>query len=113
MCRICRDSDLNNREDGEYIKRLVHEIVSQYEPKRIILFGSRARNDYRKHSDVDLLIVGDYKEGFFDRIGRVLALNNTPYDLEPLVYTVEEFNRIKERVFFKHILRNSIELYTA
>ena len=113
MCRICRDSDLNNREDSEHMKRLVHEIVDKMKPMRVILFGSRARKDHRKHSDIDLLIIGDYQEGFFDRIGKVLDLNTTPYDLEPLVYTMEEFDRMKDRIFFKHILKNGIELYTA
>ena len=113
MCRICRDSDLKNREDSEHIKGLVHEIISEMKPKKVILFGSRARKDHRKHSDVDLLIVGNYQESFFDRIGKVLALNTTPYDLEPLVYTVDEFDRIKDRVFFRDILKNGIELYPA
>ena len=82
-------------------------------PEKVILFGSRARKDHRKHSYIDLLIVGQYQENFFDRIGRVLALNTTPYDLEPLVYTMEEFNRMKDRIFFKHILQNGVELYVA
>ena len=111
MCRICRDSDFNNREDSEHIRRLVHEIISKMKPKKVILFGSRARKDHRKHSDIDLLIIGDYQERFFDRIGMVLNLNDTPYDLEPLVYTEDEFDRMKERHFFRHILKNGIELY--
>ncbi|MEE9151731.1 MAG: nucleotidyltransferase domain-containing protein [Thermoplasmata archaeon] len=113
MCRICRDSDFDIREDSEHIRRLVHDIIDKMKPKRIILFGSRARNDYRRHSDIDLLIVGDYQERFFDRIARVLALNTTPYDLEPLVYTEEEFDRLRNRLLLRHILRNGIEVYPA
>ena len=113
MCRICRDSNLSNREDSEHLKILVHEIISRMKPKRVILFGSRARKDHRKHSDIDLLIIGQYQENFFDRIGRVLALNTTPYDLEPLVYTMEEFDRMKDRAFLKHSLQSGVELYAA
>ena len=36
---------------------MVDRLVSEFRPKRIILFGSRARGDAHKGSDVDLLVV--------------------------------------------------------
>ena len=35
----------------------VDRIVSQFQPVRVILFGSRARGDSRVDSDIDLLVV--------------------------------------------------------
>lgn len=36
---------------------MVDRIVGQFEPIRIILFGSRARGDANESSDIDLLVV--------------------------------------------------------
>ncbi len=41
----------------EDIKNVILQIVSKYDYKSIILFGSRARNDYEQNSDYDLLII--------------------------------------------------------
>jgi len=39
------------------IRRMVRRIVEQFEPERVILFGSHARGHAGPDSDVDLLIV--------------------------------------------------------
>jgi predicted nucleotidyltransferase len=39
------------------IRQMVRRIVSQFQPERIILFGSHARGDAGPASDVDLLVV--------------------------------------------------------
>ena len=42
------------------LRRIVEVIVREIDPDRIILFGSRARGDYREDSDYDILVL---KEG--------------------------------------------------
>jgi predicted nucleotidyltransferase len=39
------------------IKEMVRRIVAQFQPKKIILFGSHARGTAGRDSDVDLLVV--------------------------------------------------------
>lgn len=39
------------------LKQLTQAIVALVHPKRIILFGSAARGDMGKHSDLDILVV--------------------------------------------------------
>jgi hypothetical protein len=41
-----------------------------------------------------LIIIGDFSERFFDRIRKILDLTDLP--IEPLVYTVEEFEEFKK-----------------
>jgi len=40
-----------------YIEQIVSTIVSTVEPDKIILFGSYARGDSKKDSDIDILIL--------------------------------------------------------
>jgi predicted nucleotidyltransferase len=40
-----------------FIEQIVNTIVTSVEPDKIILFGSYARGDYKKNSDIDILIL--------------------------------------------------------
>lgn len=62
---------------------------SRMDVERIILFGSVARGDYNEGSDVDLLIVGDFKERFHKRPVDIIGITELP--VEPICYTREEF----------------------
>jgi uncharacterized protein len=42
--------------DKVLIQEIVRKIVAAFNPRRIILFGSRARGDQREDSDIDLFI---------------------------------------------------------
>ncbi len=113
MCQLCRRDYKINRETHEKIKNIIHKIIKEILPSKIILFGSFARGDWHEQSDVDLLIVADTKERFFERIGKVLDLNDTDLELEPLVYTPFEFERMvrEERPFIMNILDEGIVVY--
>ncbi|MDY7033586.1 MAG: nucleotidyltransferase domain-containing protein [Thermodesulfobacteriota bacterium] len=77
--------------------------------REIYLFGSSAKGDLHEGSDIDLLIIGDFKEKFFDRIGTILELTDLP--IEPLVYTVEEFEEMKtsQNPFILEVLKTAIK----
>ena len=40
---------------NSYIQKIVEEII-KYHPEKIILFGSRARGDYKEISDIDIAV---------------------------------------------------------
>ena len=59
--------DCNEREtkgsailDQSILDDIIQRVVEVAQPEKIILFGSAARGDMNRHSDVDLLII---KEG--------------------------------------------------
>ncbi|MGO9309702.1 MAG: nucleotidyltransferase domain-containing protein [Spirochaetia bacterium] len=80
------------------IEKLVRRIVSQARPLRIILFGSFARGDFNTSSDLDLCIIVSDAEEWFERSRRFRALTRLPeMDVEPHVYTAEEFAGMIER----------------
>ena len=63
-----------------------------------ILFGSRARGDHGPWSDYDLLLIGDFKEPYLDRLKTLLDLTEgIRIPIEPHPYTLEEALRMLER----------------
>lgn len=97
MCKICSEDYSLGRDDiKEKLKAFLHTIVNQFNIERIILFGSYARGDFHENSDIDLIIVGIFKERFFDRIGKILDLVPNDLNIEPFVYTNEEFEKMRE-----------------
>jgi len=71
--------------------------------KEVYLFGSFAKGEVHEASDIDLIIVGDFKEKFFERIQKITALTDLP--IEPLIYTPQEFKKLKKKnSFIKKIM---------
>ena len=56
------------------VQEIVRRIVTEYRPKKIILFGSYAYGEPDGDSDIDLLIVKDTTERFFGRMDTVMKL---------------------------------------
>jgi len=71
----------------EYAKR------KSGQARAIVLVGSLARGDYAGTSDADVLVIADdVPARFLDRTV-LFADAKTPVDLEPRVYTTDEFVR--------------------
>ena len=78
------------------IEKIVRTIVERFDPKRIVLFGSRARGDWDPESDVDLFVEMESDKSPAERaieVGRVFGLREWSMDL--FVYTPEEAERRK------------------
>lgn len=85
------------RPDEKTVEAEIQKIVKAvrpYGPKKVVLFGSFARNDYHGLSDLDLLIIKETKKKFLDRIFEVLELCDSAIPVEPLVYTPEEIKQL-------------------
>ncbi len=94
MHRLRRINIKERQELIEKIKAFAFKLKEILPVDEIYLFGSFAKKEIHEGSDIDLLIIGDFKERFFDRIGKVLDLTDLP--IEPLVYTKEEFEEMKK-----------------
>jgi len=83
-------------------------------PYCVILFGSFATGDINEGSDVDIIIIADFKEPFFDRIKILLDLNDgIDLPLEPIGYTLEEFQKMRDEgnSFIEEVLLTGKILY--
>ncbi len=83
---------------------------------KLILFGSRARNDAREDSDWDLLIILDKKKMSVDDIEKYacpfMELGyNVNAEINPIVYTQKEWDRRKFTIFHYNVEREGIEIW--
>lgn len=108
MHKLCRINIEKREEVYEELETFVKRVRSLYTIYHVYLFGSAAENALHEGSDIDLIIVGDFKERFFQRIANILALTSLP--VEPLVYTKEEFEEMKQEPFIQEILKKAKEL---
>ncbi|MFH1751403.1 MAG: nucleotidyltransferase domain-containing protein [archaeon] len=90
----------NRKISNPKVRKFVERVKKEFKPSAFYLFGSRAGNDFMNYSDWDFLIVSRKFEGlsFRDRIDEVLKLVDYPVgqDIEPLCYTLKEFNERKQ-----------------
>ncbi|MEM2440652.1 MAG: nucleotidyltransferase domain-containing protein [Candidatus Bathyarchaeia archaeon] len=115
MLKLRRINIERSEEVFERIKAYVDEVVRRLNPQLVILFGSFASGDINEGSDVDILVVADFKENFLDRIGTLMKLNTFGLPVEPLGYTPEEFEKMKRRrnPFILEVLEEGKILYKA
>ncbi|HUW33803.1 MAG TPA: nucleotidyltransferase domain-containing protein [Planctomycetota bacterium] len=74
------------------IRRMVQQIVRQFHPEKIILFGSHARGDAGPDSDVDLLVVMPVEGSKFDKTVEIgVALHGIPIAKDIIVTTPDDF----------------------
>ncbi|KPJ73749.1 MAG: hypothetical protein AMS14_06400 [Planctomycetes bacterium DG_20] len=80
-----------NETDIGVMDEIVRRIVQMISPRKIVLFGSRARGEGRENSDVDLLVIKESTKPRYRRAGPLYtALADLPVDVEVMVYTPEE-----------------------
>jgi uncharacterized protein len=86
-----------DRETADAMNRLLGALQKKFRIQKAIVFGSRARGDHRPSSDLDILLVSpDFKAlAFIDRPAEVLRYWDGKFDLEPLCYTPEEYERLR------------------
>ncbi|MDI6714655.1 MAG: nucleotidyltransferase domain-containing protein [Thermodesulfovibrio sp.] len=110
MYKLCRINLEHSKEIINKVKELVSEMKIKLPVKEVYLYGSFAKNEIHEGSDIDLIIIGDFKERFFDRIGKILELTDLP--IEPIVYTPEEFDELNksQNPFITEVLKTAIKL---
>lgn len=76
------------------IALMTQRLAAQFNPQRIVLFGSRARGDARPDSDVDLLVVLDEVENrTLAAVEMRRAVADMPIGKDIIVTTPEEILR--------------------
>ena len=99
---------------NQLMDEIVDRIVKTIHPKKIILFGSRARREGRPDSDIDILVIADSDEPRYKRaIPLYGALSKIMIGMDIMVYTpaeVEEWSQASQ-AFVTTAIREGKVLY--
>ncbi len=96
------------------IEAVVRKIVDEFNPEKIILFGSYAYGKPSIDSDVDLLVVMESDEHPVRRATRIVSnLLDFPFPMDVLARTPQEIVRRLnvEDYFFREIIQQGQVLY--
>ncbi|OGL45512.1 MAG: hypothetical protein A2W05_06385 [Candidatus Schekmanbacteria bacterium RBG_16_38_10] len=83
----------------DYLKNIVKKVTDNFNPEKIILFGSYAYGTPTKDSDIDLMVIMDTEMKPYERalpIRKALKYLGMPKDV--IVRTPQEFERFKDIV---------------
>ncbi len=93
------------------LERIVR-LLQRYEPERIILFGSRARGDADEYSDYDVIVIKQTRRPFLERLRDMVPyLVEFDRPAEILVYTPDEFERMRETGLGWLVRREGVTVY--
>ena len=96
----------------------VNEILKN-RVKKIILYGSYARGDYNKSSDIDIMILTDltddeiieYRDKILDIAYDIEEANNFDIWLSPLVKNIDRFNYwLEAKPFYMNVQKEGVVL---
>jgi hypothetical protein len=101
---------------ARFRSEVLPRLVARYQPIRVLVFGSRARGDALKDSDLDVLIVAEAFGGirWLDRPVRVAEDCDIRFGVELLCYTPDEYQRkLGELGIVRTATDEGMELLTA
>lgn len=107
---------ISRAEFDSEIKNILHQLVENYKPEKIILFGSLANGEITDGTDIDFCIVKkDVPNIGVERIRNLEKLINYKIATDFIIYKPEE---VEKRLsmgdpFLKNIFEEGILLYEA
>lgn len=101
--------------DRERLKTIADRLRHEYGAVRIILFGSVAHNTATEHSDIDLLVIANTGERFYERSASVLrVVRELSYGLPlaPIVLSPQELQARLDRgdQFIAEVVGTGVDL---
>ena len=106
-----------NQDAGVIRDRVQHVVndLKAYQPQRIILFGSAARGDADRYSDLDFVLIKETTQPFLQRLREAAVLVKAPGAIDLFVYTPEEWQRMQEQEnpFAERVLAEGRVIYEA
>ncbi|MGE0471802.1 MAG: hypothetical protein Nkreftii_000540 [Candidatus Nitrospira kreftii] len=101
--------------DRERLKTIADRLRHEYGAVRVILFGSVAHNTATEHSDIDLLVIADTGERFYERSASVLrVVRELSYGLPlaPIVLSPQELQTRLDRgdQFIAEVVGTGVDL---
>jgi len=88
--------------------------------RKIILFGSYARGDYKEYSDLDIMVLADIDESEIkdleDKLGRISSQASLDHDITVCLLLYDESlftSRLHLSPFYRNVLSEGVEIYAT
>ncbi len=98
------------------IRETLAPLVERAGARKAVVFGSYAKGNADKYSDLDIIIVHDTEKGFFDRASDFREVRSAwPRSLDMLIYTPDELDEMlsQRRPFIEIALEEGVVIYEA
>jgi predicted nucleotidyltransferase len=98
------------------LKKKLLPIFKKHKIEKAILFGSLARGETSRHSDIDLIVIKSTNLRFMERYDGVLAAFSQAlpeWDVDLLIYTPDELTKLSGRPFIAQALKEGKVLYES
>lgn len=100
---------MDSREVLELANRYASVVNLKFNIQKAFLFGSWAKGNPHKHSDIDVAIVlKDYSDYFETQLLLMRLIRDIDTRIEPHLFKLSEFNRIDPLAY--EVIKNGIEL---
>ncbi len=94
------------------IKQYIISNLAEFNPEKIILFGSYARNEVDEESDIDIIVVYQTEKKFMDRLEELYMKWSIPKAVDILAYTPDEFmDMMRDNFFLNQAVKEGIVIY--
>lgn len=91
-------------------------LIQRAGARKAVVFGSYARGNADRYSDLDIIIVHDTEKGFFDRASDFREVHSAwPRSLDMLIYTPDELDEMlaQRRPFIEIAMEEGVVIYEA
>jgi predicted nucleotidyltransferase len=82
------------------LERIINKLSEIPEVMKVISFGSYANGKRDLFTDLDLIVIMETEKEFIQRTAELYQLLHSDVDLDLLVYTPEEFKKMRAGSFF-------------
>ncbi len=79
---------------------LIHDIVASAGPEleRVAVFGSRAQNNFRPNSDLDLVLYGNLSQKTVDHLSTLFADSSLPFSVDLKCYDTLTYLPLRQHI---------------
>ena len=98
------------------IRESLAPLIERAGARKAVVFGSYARGNADRYSDLDIIIVHNTDKGFFDRASDFREVRSAwPRSLDMLIYTPDELDEMisQRRPFIEIALEEGVVIYEA
>lgn len=99
---------------NQALDQILQKLIANYQPEKVILFGSLASAEVKEWSDLDLVIIKNTSRPFLQRLKEVALLCQPSVGADFLVYTPDEFARMRAQgnpFIIEEVVRKGKVLY--